>query len=257
MIIMKEPGTEKKPTTLKDDAAIYQKREPKSERQKFSEMKTFSDKIKYIRMYYLRTGLLFALIFALLIYLIYVIVSPKDTSLMRVAFVDYQFSSELTNTMMTDFMESENITLDEHEILEFDGTTYQISNSYDHGSATVLATHIMAREIDIFIAPESTFQSYAFNGMIGSLTEILPSDIYSALADSFFLSKVKQEDEIFENAYGDDFVLGIYLDETPFWEEYSQYVNSEERPVIGIVANSKNRDMAISFLRFVFGLSSR
>ena len=73
----------------------------------------------------------------------------------------------------------------------------------------------MAREIDIVIAPESSFLAYAFNGTMASLTEVLPSDLYGALSNRFFLSKVRQENEGIEDAKGEDYVLGIYLDNTP------------------------------------------
>lgn len=252
MIVMKEPDAKEKATTLEDDAAIYQKREPKTERQKFGEMKNRHDKLKYLRTYYLKPALISIGIIAIAVYFIYTVFSPKDKCLMRVAFVDYPFSSALTDEMKADFIEAAGITLENHEVLEFDGSTYQISNSYDYSSSAVLATHIMAKELDIFIAPESIFRNYAFNGTIGSLTELLPSDLYSALSDYFFLSQVKQDDETIEEASGAEYVLGIYLDETPFWEEYGSYLNSLERPVIGIVTNSRNKEMAIDFIRYLF-----
>lgn len=252
MVTLKDSDAKEKETVLKDDASIYQKREKKSERQKFSEMKTFQEKVNYFKMYYLKVTLASILIAVLAVYFIYTVASPKDKSLLRVAFVDYFFLDEVTAQMADEFIAAKDITLDEHEIISFDGSTYQISGSGNFNAATVFSTHVMAREIDMIIAPESSFQTYAFNGSIGSLTELLPSDLYGTLADRFFLSKIRQENEGIEDAAGEDYVLGLYLDGTPFWEKYGQAVQSEDRPVIGIIVNGPNKERAIEFLRYVF-----
>lgn len=251
MVTLKDENAKDKETVLNDDAAIYQRREEKTERQKFSEMKTFKEKLNYFRMYYLKTVLAVIAIIGLVISLIYTIITPGDEYLLRVAFVDYPFDISLTQEMETDFIEASGITLGEHEKIEFDGSTYQISTR-DVSSASVLSTHIMAREIDIMIAPESLYTVYAFNGTLLSLTEELPTDLYAKLTDRFFFCKLKQENESIEDATGDDYVLGIYLDETPFWDKYKQYIFSDERPVVGIVLNGPNRDNAKAFLRYLF-----
>lgn len=257
MITLKDPDAKDKPTALKEDAEIYQKREPKTERQKFQEMKTGKDKLKYLRTYYLKPAIFCTLGLGLAIYFLYTVLSPKDQCRLKVAFVDYPFSKLVTDNMAADFMEASNIVLQEHEIIDFDGTTYHVSDSLDFNSAAILTTHIMAKEIDVFVAPESTFQNYAFSGIMGSLTELLPSDLYSALSDRFFISHVKEAGEIEGKASKEEYVFGIYLDETPFWEVYGIYANPSERPVIGIVTNGQNKDMAVDFLRYLLCTPSK
>lgn len=244
MIVIKDPNAKEKPTTLQDDASIYQKREEKTERQKFHEMKTWSDRANYFRAYYLKPTIAGVCIAALAVYFLYTVLSPKDKSLLRVAFVNYTFAPAVTDDMKAAFLEAAEITLGEHEVMEFDGTTYQLGG-YDYNGSAILLTHIMAKEIDIFIAPEATFQGYASNGSIASLTEVLPSDLYSALSDHFFISRT-------EDDMAADQVLGIYLDMTPFWERYGEGIDSAERPVIGIVANSQHKEMAIDYIRYLF-----
>lgn len=256
MIVMKDPDAKEKQTTLDDSASIYQKREKKSERQKFSEMNTFSEKVKYFKMYYLKSVLAAILIIGVVVSIIYTMVAPKDQYVLRVAFVDYPFTEIVTKPMEEEFLAESGLTLGDREVIDFDGTTYSLSSDYDYSASATLATHIMAGELDVFIAPESTFRSYAFNGTIGSLTELLPSDVYSALTDSFLYQQIKQEDEDISEASGEEYVLGIYLDETPFWEKYGSYSNSTERPVVGIVINSKHKENAITFLRYLFGLGN-
>lgn len=252
MVTLKDNDAKEKETVLKDDASIYQKREEKTERQKFSEMKTFKDKYNYFKMYYLKMVIVGGLVLGLIIYFIYTIASPKDKNLLRVDFVDYFFADEVTGQMADEFIQAKDITLADHEVISFDGTSYQISGSGNYNTATVFSTHVMAREIDIVIAPESSFLAYAFNGTMASLTEVLPSDLYGALSNRFFLSKVRQENEGIEDAKGEDYVLGIYLDNTPFWEKYGKSIQNENRPVIGIIVNGQNKERAIEFLRYLF-----
>lgn len=252
MVTLKDNDAKEKETALKDDASIYQKRVEKSERQKFSEMKTFQEKVNYFKMYYLKMVLAGILIIFLAVYFIYTVASPKDKNLLHVAFVDYFFMDEVTAQMADEFVAAKNIQLGEHEVISFDGTSYQISGSGNYNTATVFSTHVMTKEIDMVIAPESSFQAYAFNGTMGSLTELLPSDLYSALSDRFFLSKMRQGNEGIEDAVGEDYVLGIYLDDTPFWEKYGSSIQGEDRPVIGIVINGPNKERAVEFLRYVF-----
>lgn len=253
MITLKDADAKEKETVLDDDASIYQRREKKTERQKFSEMKTPHDKLNYFRMYYLRGTLAAIVVAGLLIYLVYTILSPKDHFLLRVAFIDYLFDTQQTDQMAVEFIDAADITLNDHELISFDGTSYQVSGG-DYNAATVFATHVMAKEIDMIIAPESVFTSYAFNGTLYSLTELLPSDLYAALSENFFLSQIRQENETLENATGDKFVLGIYLDETPFWDKFNSYTLLKERPVIGIIGNAQNKDMAIRLLRYLFDI---
>ncbi len=254
MIVMKDSDASEKKTTLDDSASIYQKREEKTERQKFSEMKSFSDKVNYFKMYYLKPTLAGILGLALLISLIYTIFAPKDEIVLNVSFVNYPLTTMVTDPMKNHFLEESGFVLGEREVVHFDGTTYNLNTDYDRTASAALATHIMAGELDIFIAPESTFRSYAFNGTIESLTETLPSDLYAALTDSFLYQQVKVRDEDITEATGEEYVLGIYLDNTPFWDEYSAYLDCGERPVIGIVATSKHKENAITFMRYIFGL---
>ncbi|MBQ9118519.1 MAG: hypothetical protein IJY09_00490 [Lachnospiraceae bacterium] len=262
MITMKDSDNTEKKTVLDDSAAIYQRREQKTERQKFSEMKTFSEKVAYFRMYHLKPMLAGIIIIAIIVSILYTVFSPKAKCVLSVAFVNYAFPTVATDPMKEDFMESSGLVLGEREMVRFDATTY-INTTTDYSSASALAAHVMACELDIFIAPESTFKNYSFNGTLGSLTEILPSDLSSALSEDFFYHQIRIEDEDISEATGEKYVLGIYLEDTAFWDTYSGYVSADpsnlsddERPIVGIVVNSKNKENAITFLRYLFDLKN-
>ena len=123
MITLKDADAKEKETVLDDDASIYQRREKKTERQKFSEMKTSQDKLNYFRMYYLKGTLATIVVAGLLIYLVYTILSPKDHFLLRVAFIDYLFDTQQTDQMAAEFIDAADIMLEDHELISFDGTS--------------------------------------------------------------------------------------------------------------------------------------
>lgn len=251
MIISKDPNQTEQKTILDDSAAIYQKREKKSERQKFSEMKTFSDKIKYIRMYYLAKVLGIAAVLALVISVIYTMVKPKPECVLRIAFVNSQFSDEITDEMEQDFINSDYFTLGEMEELIFDGTTYRM-NSIDYTAQMALSTHIMAGDIDMMIAPESYFLDYAFNSTFGNLEQILPQDLKDKVEGQTFFCKLRQDDEEYENATGDEYFVGVYIENTAFWDKYKIHDYNKEPLVAGIVISSKHKDNAIAYLNYLF-----
>ena len=251
MVILKDEKDSKKATILDDNASIYQKREAKTERQKFREMKTFQEKLNYCKLYYLKPTLVGIVLVGLFIYLVYSIVSPKDKFLLNVAMADYITTEEMADKMANDFIEAEGITLGEHEKIRFDTHSYYLSGG-DPSTITMFATHLMAGELDVLVAPESLFRNYAFNGATASLTDELPSDLYGALTDRFYFCKISENSETYEESTSEEYVLGVYLDGTPFWEQYKEYFRQDERPVLGIVANSKNKELAIRLVRYLF-----
>lgn len=251
MIISKDPNQTEQKTILDDSAAIYQKREEKSERQKFSEMKTFSDKIKYIRMYYLAKVLGITTVLALVISVIYTMVKPKPECVLRIAFVNSQFSDEITEEMEQDFINSDYFTLGEMEELIFDGTTYRM-NSVDYTAQMALSTHIMAGDIDMMIAPESYFLDYAFNSTFGNLEQILPQKLKDKVEGQTFSCKLRQDDEEYEDATGDEYFVGVYIENTAFWDKYKIHDYNKEPLVAGIVISSEHKDNAIAYLNYLF-----
>lgn len=236
-----------KKTVLNDNAGLYQKREEKSEKQKFSELHG-KEKRTYFKDYYLKKCIAIIAAIALVIYFGYTVSeSRKHTSVFYAASADYSFNTEVTKQLEIEFGEYIG-KISDYEDVVFD-SSYFLSAS-DYSSLEKLSTLIMVGDIDVFIAPESFFKNYVFTEAISSLTEILPTDLYSSLTNEFFYGQVRQsDDETLENASGPVGVYGIYLENTPLFSQYAPYADP---PVLGIVVTSKNRENSIEFIRFLF-----
>lgn len=235
-----------KDTRLDDNAAIYERRKPKTEKQKLSEMNG-KEKWQYFKDYYFKKLTVSILLLGFIGYLLYTMLSPKPDTVLHVASANFAFSEEEIETIQNDFAQHLGINLDTQEVI-FE-SNYLLSDT-DYASAEKLTVLFFANELDVFIAPESKFVEYAFSGSLSSLSDQLPTDLYSALSDKFFQSQVRQDDEPIEEASGPSHVFGIYLDDTELYKDYS----SEDPPVLGIVLSSKNKEEAVEFIRYLFDI---
>ena len=106
-----------------------------------------------------------------------------------------------------------------------------------------LTTFVAAAEVDVIIAPESEFESYAKLGFFDKLSDQLPTDLYSLLTDYFYISQLQEDPE--------KSVYGIYLSDTDLFKENA---NNTDPYIIGIVGNSKHKQNSIEFIRYLFHL---
>lgn len=260
MVTLKDPNAKDKQTTLDDGASIYQKREVKSERQKFSEMKTFEEEKTYFFMYYFKP-LVFGIIIAVFaISLLVSILRPRENTKLSVAFVDYIFITDITDRMQEAYLNASGLELADNEVVKFDGLSYKLSGDANFTNASVLATHIMAKEIDVFIAPEEVFRNYTNNGAMISMKDLLPADIYSELTDKLLFANVpKDENPNHVQTETTDTPVqapyGLYIDDTVFGKLYfNDGTGSTPHALLGVIANSENKEQAIDYICYVFGI---
>ncbi len=231
-----------KDTTLDNSAEIYQQREELTEKQKLNNMTT-KEKIVYFNNYYRTKLIIIIAVLALVVYFVYSILTPSPETVLYTAVLNYALDEQTALTIQNDFAEhldinpeTQEVRLDTSFILSSDGN----SSQYTMGNDQKLATFIYAKEIDIIIAPESIFEGYAGNGSLCKLSDQLPADLYSCLADSFYYSTSSEDPNT--SAYG------IYLDSIGIPS------NTSERVLIGIVINSEYKSNAAEFIRFLYNL---
>ncbi len=233
-----------KNTTLDNSAEIYQPRIQQTEKQKLSEM-TFKEKVSYFNNYYRSKTIIIILICILVIYFAYSVLTPKPENVLYVAVLNNALDSETATTLQSDFGEhlkidpkTQTILLDTSFIIGTgDASEYSLSNEQK------LATYFYAAEIDVIIAPESSFTKYAYYGNLDKLSDQLPTDLCSSLADSFYYSPLEEDPTV--SAYG------IYLDGATIYDKNGEIM---DRPVLGIVANSKYKQNVVEFIRYLFNL---
>lgn len=231
-----------KNTRLDEDAAIYQERDNRTEKEKLRDM-PWKARISHLWEYYRYHALFFIVLGIFLSYTIYSFMKPKiDTKL---------FTIIINNTIDPQIWDEYQLTLAEH--LELDPELedvvlnysfyYNGTPDYESNMRQAFTIYAGASEIDVVIAPLSEFADYVEYGFFTPLSEQLPTDLYSSLTDKYYIAGT--EDNPKPTAYG------IYLEDTKLYREHS--MPTDDDPVlIGIVSNSPHRENSIEFIRHIF-----
>ncbi|MGB8453947.1 MAG: hypothetical protein WCD89_16675 [Anaerocolumna sp.] len=234
-----------KDTVLDNSAEIYKPRTQQTEKQKMSEM-TFKEKITYFNNYYRVTTLVIIAVIFALAYLAYSILTPKPKTVLYAAVINSIVDEQTAATLQTDFGKKLDIDPKTQEIMIdtsfFLGDDDNVSE-YSMSSQQKLGTYFFAGQIDVIIAPESVIASYAHLGNLSKLSDELPTDLCSTLADSFYYSDT--EEDTASSAYG------IYLNGTKIFDKSGELI---DKPVLGIVVNSKYKQNAVEFIKYLFDL---
>lgn len=231
-----------KKTRLEEDAAIYQKRKRQSEKEKLKDM-PFKKKMGYLWEYYRYHALLFIALVSLISYTIYTFTKPKIESRLYAAIINNTVTPEVWDEyvdIITEYLEIDTETEDIELNYRF---YYNGDPEYEVNMRQAFVVYLAASEIDVIIAPMSEFANYVENGFLTPLSDQLPTDLYSSLADKFYLADTEENPKL--AAYG------IYMEETKLYREHS--LPTEDDPVlIGIVTNSTNKENSVDFIRYLF-----
>lgn len=231
-------SSEKK-TVLDDSASIYQKREEKSDKEKWQECKGFKAKWEHFKEYYLLKAFIFACVLAFVGYFIYEVVAPEKERMLYAAILDGVVLTEDMEELELCF--GEYLSMDEEtQELYFDNTM-NVSNSSDAVSKQKLTAHAFAGDIDVLVATEAVIKDYAENYLL-TLEYQLPADLYESLQDRFVYTRPLLDD----GSYGEEAPYAILitdlLPENPYCKE----------PIaMAVCGNSKRRENAEKFLRFL------
>ena len=231
-----------KETRLDDDAMIYQKTDKQSEKEKLKEM-SWNQKLSYLWDYYRYHALILIASVVFVSYFIYSFTKPKIVTGLNVVIanntIEHHIWDEYTEKV-TDYLKI-NPQLEEVK-LDY-GYYYNGSLDYAASMRQSFSVHLAASEIDVVIAPLSEFSVYVTNGVFAPLSDQLPTDLYSSLTDKFYLSDTEDNPKV--AAYG------IYIADTKLYRNHS--LPTEKDPVlIGITINSKNKENAREFIRYIF-----
>lgn len=231
-----------KNTTLDDSASIYQQRQEKTEKQKFSEM-SFKEKMIYFNDYYKVKTI--ALIIAIIgvIYIVYNILTPDPKTVLHVAAINNSIDMQTAETLEKNLYDYLDLDINK-ELIVIDTSLYLGNqDAMSLASEQKLGTLFYSGVIDIIIAPEAEFANYAKSGFFSKLTEQLTTEMCSYFADSFYYTKTEESQA--KGAYG------IYLKNSKIYDKSGQPV---ENPVLGIAVNSKYADNSIAFIKYIFEL---
>lgn len=248
----KEERTLAKETKLDDSAGIYAKRTKQTEREKVKDM-TFKERVAYFNMYYLKKVVISICIIGILGSLLYQTLAPKPDELLNIAVINDYFDDKQINNFLNNLNTHFEVDPDKEKI-NFD-YSYYISDS-DMSQNTVssiqkLSTYVAAKQLDVIITDEACFKSLTEDGYFISLTDLLPVDVYTELVDRFYTGAVKEDDLKGNISYGPQETYGIYIDDS---EIYKNSGTSIEKPVLGVISNSPNKDNTIKLIKYLLEL---
>lgn len=234
-----------KQTKLDEKAIIYQPRKLQTEKEKLKEM-SFRDKFTYLWEYYRLHALGIVIAIALIIYIIYQIITPDVKTQFYAAIIDSPIPPETIEDYGQKF--SDSLQLDPKTADIQINDTFYLSSSEGAASnmQSVLVTYVASAEIDVIIAPESSFSMYATSDYFTKLSDALPTDVYSSLTDYFYITDTSEVKE--KNAYG------IYLTNSDLFKDITY---NGEPYVLGVVANYKHEDNTVKFIRYLFKESEK
>lgn len=243
-------------TALDDSASIYQRRQEKSDRAKWKELKGFKAKWEHFRAYYLLKTAIWTGVVALVIYAGYAVLRPKKEQVLYVAILDAVLLNDETEALQAGY--NEYLGIDEKtQESRFDNSML-VSDVRQTSSTQQLMTHVFAGEIDVIIVGESTFKGWG-GVLFNPLSEQLPADLYEELSERFCYAPSKDGDgNVIE---GEEKPYGLYVTDLFQGREkpYGDYVTnlltgreSEGEPlVLGICGNSRNEKNAEEFVRYI------
>jgi len=229
-----------KHSTLGDNAEIYQPRKKQTEKEKLHDL-PFKKKATYLWEYYRTHAFIFIAVIALTSYIIYTIVTPKVETKFYAAIINSAIDTQVLTDYGADF--SKHLQLDPKKEEIILNSSFYFSGEADFNLRQALATFIATSEVDVIIAPESEFASFAANGFMNKLSDQLPTDLYASMTDRFYFSDVVEDPE--SNAYG------IYLSDCGLFKDYT---NIKDPYILGILVNAPNKNNTIEFIRYLFEL---
>lgn len=234
-----------KKATLGDDAALYNNREEKTEKQKWAEMNK-KQRFDYFKSYYLRPIICIAIAAGFLVWILISIFKPKPDEYVKVvvnnfSYLNYQYLTD-------DFLERKQLDSKDNT-LSFD-ITMNLDN--DTASMQKLAVYVFAGDVDLIISGNAVFERYAPQGFMQPLDEYLDPDLFAELDSKgliYYTEIVETEydgsvKEVYETK-----PYGIYLETLDLFKEYDR---EGCKAMIGIVTNSKQTEHAAEFIKYLF-----
>lgn len=233
-----------KETRLSDSANIYsRRRQTKTEKQKLSEM-TFREKLHYFNDYYRNRSIVIVIAAIAVISILHTIFSPKPEIALYAAVVNDYLEEDASKALSNDFFQKAGFKKNKQEVVI--DTGYNMlggTSSATMASEQKFTTYLFANTIDVVITDEAQFSTYAKAGYFTNLADELPTDVYSKLSDSFYLANESESNQMK--------AFGIYLDKSQVYKKTGTII---EKPVIGIVAGSKQKENAVTFIEYLFQL---
>ena len=210
---------------------------------------TFSQKIQQFKDYYLGGTLAVLAVAALIIYMAWRVLSPKEAADLAVAVFDTDLSSEALQEMEQAVRES--LDLPQEAVVKID-TGYVSSNTNEYTRLSLLSAD---GQVDAVIAGREAFAELAGFGYFKDLSQFLPEDMQSDFAGRF-VSFAYESEAVSETAQqkgelaSGEYPFGLALEGSALWDSMTAGSSIKpEEPVVGVILESESDSNVIGLLR--------
>ena len=222
-------------STLDEKASIYQKNEPKSEKQKWKELKG-KDKLWYFKEYY---GLQVAGIILGIVVVAFLVMHFATKQDVALGILAMNADGEKIEASGTDYFQDflkENGINTRKNVVSVNYTLYLNPDAPSAGDSSTLdsiQTLFMTQSIDVFFSDEKFFKTMAGQDYMTDLQEFLPKELLDQYADHFVYAKNTET--------GKQIVAGIRLENNEWLKKTGWYQNSA---VVGVADSVKHDKLA-------------
>jgi len=231
-----------KKTALNDDAALYNRKEEVSEKEKWQSL-SGKRRLRYFFDYYLGRILAVTLVLAVVGSILYTMLSPKPESVFSVAVINDAENQTYYDALQMRVNELLNVDEETQETV-FDTGYYFSATEYQ--SFQKFSIYNTVGDLDVSILPLSLFEEYAPGEHFSPVADYLSSGLYSSLSEYWVESKITDINGKLLD--GTESVYGINLSDTWFY----QICPSKEPMILVINLAPKNSGNIETFLNMLF-----
>lgn len=218
-----------KKTALDDDAEIYQKREEKSEKEKWKQMDGKA-KVQYFADYYLGKLIVAVIIIGIGASLLWHFFKPKDETVLYAAVIDESLDATKLAGMTSEL----------EKICQADGRhqNVKIDDSFylkDQALAR-LEVYEESKQVDVIIADQKTFKKLAKDGYFEDVDKFAKNNGLSGYESLY--------------VYADDESLPYGIDLSGS-EKYMDMTSYGKHPVFAVAANAQHKKNIAEFLNYL------
>lgn len=235
-----------KKTALDEDAEIYQKREEKTEKEKWKEMDGQA-RVQYFVDYYLAKLIVAAIIIGLGVFLLWHVLKPKDETILYAAVIDESLDAKKLADMTSE-LEKMYHADGKHQKVLIDDSFYMKDQGLDR-----LEVYLESKQVDVIIADQKTFQEMAGYGFFKNVDKFAQNNDLSGYEDLYvYANGYKDTDDISfednETAKGESLPYGIDLSNVKRYTDMTSYA---KHPIFAVAANTQHKKNTAEFLNYL------
>lgn len=222
------------------DSVLYQKEEPKTEKEKLKELHG-KDKMWYLVHYYGLQTVVALTIIGIISFLVIHYFTQKDMALEIMAVNAQQSANNLVedSSYYESFLKENGVDPKKNEVIVSSnlGATTNENDSASVESIQMIQSRFMTQSVDVFLADYDFFYSLGEFDYLADIREYLPKELLETYEDDLVYVKSTET--------GKKYPIGIKLEKNAWVKETGWYPDT---CVVGLADGLKNKDLAVKFI---------